>query len=165
MLATRSVSHGLHVSPRAPGDEISHTRVLPGETYEYTYLIPKDHMGGTFWYHPHFHGSTAIHVNFGAAGMIIIEDAEMQLPQEFAAVDSGGPWMEDHILVAYYVQFSDITEIANGARYSPIRGGPPPNLPTYRLTAWPPHPTPPHRLTARPPARARAQGTSKTASA
>ena len=115
------VSHGLHVSPRAPGDEIALTRVLPGETYEYTYDIPKDHMGGTFWYHPHYHGSTAMHVDFGAAGMIIVEDADRQLPPEFDPVDCEpadchpGP-MEDFILVAYHVKFSDITQIANGAR-------------------------------------------------
>ena len=109
-------THGLHVSPLAPGDEVVNTRVKPGKTHPYEYHIPKDHMGGTFWYHPHYHGSTAMHVDFGAAGMIIVEDAERQLPQEFTPVHKFGGPMEDHILVAYYVQFSDITQIANGAR-------------------------------------------------
>jgi FtsP/CotA-like multicopper oxidase with cupredoxin domain len=31
------------------------------------YHIPDDHMGGTHWYHPHWHGAVSIHVNFGAA--------------------------------------------------------------------------------------------------
>ena len=48
--------------------------------------------------------------------MIIVEDAEMQLPQELTPVDFGGP-MEDYILVAYHVKFDEITQIANGARY------------------------------------------------
>ena len=30
-------THGLHVSPLKPGDEIVNTKVTPGETYEYTY--------------------------------------------------------------------------------------------------------------------------------
>ena len=42
-------THGLHISPNAPGDDIIGTAVGPGESYQYTFLIPEDHMGGTFW--------------------------------------------------------------------------------------------------------------------
>ena len=101
-------THGLHISPLAPGDDIVDTHVGPGDTYEYTYHIPDDHMGGTFWYHPHYHGAAAIQVNFGAAGMIIVEDAENQLPAEVAT-------LEDIIVVAYHVDYKDITTITNGA--------------------------------------------------
>ena len=97
-------THGLHISPLAPGDDIVDTRVGPGDTYEYTYHIPDDHMGGTFWYHPHYHGAAAIQVNFGAAGMIIVEDAENQLPAEVAT-------LEDIIVVAYHVDYDDIAKI------------------------------------------------------
>lgn len=106
-------THGLHISPLAPGDEVVNTKVLPGETYEYTYHIPKDHMGGTHWYHPHGHGAVSIHVNFGAAGMIIVEDAVHQLPGELLDVVHEGP-VEDYIVAAYHVDFDDITTIANG---------------------------------------------------
>ena len=72
-------THGLHVSPLAPGDEVVNTKVLPANgTNQYIYHIPEDHMGGTHWYHPHWHGAVSMHVNFGAAGMIIVEDAAMQ---------------------------------------------------------------------------------------
>ena len=71
-------THGLHVSPRKPGDEVVKTRVDAGDYHDYVYHIPEDHMGGTHWYHAHWHGSVSIHVNFGAAGMIIVEDAAMQ---------------------------------------------------------------------------------------
>ena len=42
-------THGLHISPNIPGDDIIDTAVGPGESYQYTFLIPEDHMGGTFW--------------------------------------------------------------------------------------------------------------------
>ena len=71
-------THGLHVSPRAPGDDVVNTWVDPGKKHQYIYHIPDDHMGGTHWYHPHWHGAVSMHVNFGAAGMIIVEDAAMQ---------------------------------------------------------------------------------------
>ena len=51
--------HGLHVSAVSPADDIF-TEVGPSESFTYTYKIPADHMGGTFWYHPHHHGSTNI---------------------------------------------------------------------------------------------------------
>ena len=54
-------THGLHVSPLAPGDEVVNTRVQPGEKYQYIYHIPDDHMGGTHWYHPHWHAAVSIH--------------------------------------------------------------------------------------------------------
>ena len=60
-------THGLHVSPLAPADEIVETAVAPNQTHQYVYKIPDDHMGGTHWYHPHWHGAVSIHVNFGAA--------------------------------------------------------------------------------------------------
>ena len=71
-------THGLHVSPLAPGDEVVNTQVQPNQTQQYIYHIPEDHMGGTHWYHPHWHGAVSMHVNFGAAGIIIVEDAAMQ---------------------------------------------------------------------------------------
>ena len=112
-------THGLHVSPLAPGDEVVNTHVQPGKTYQYTYHIPDDHMGGTHWYHPHWHGAVSIHVNFGAAGMIIVEDAVNQLPVELASV-------EDYIVATFHVDFDDITKVANGATS---------HAPTRQLTA------------------------------
>merc|ERR1719424_1138512 len=100
-------THGLHVSPLAPGDEIVKTKVLPNQTHQYIYNIPDDHMGGTHWYHPHWHGAVTIQTNFGAAGMIIVEDAVNQLPAEVAIV-------EDYIVATFNVDFDDITKITNG---------------------------------------------------
>ena len=100
-------THGLHVSPLVPGDDIIDTFVLPGEEFQYVYKIPEDHMGGTFWYHPHYHGATAAHVNDGAAGLIIIEDAANQLPAEVAL-------LEEHVVVAHRINFDDLELIGKG---------------------------------------------------
>ena len=42
-------THGLHVSPLAPGDDVVNTSVPAGEEHQYVYNIPEDHMGGTHW--------------------------------------------------------------------------------------------------------------------
>ena len=66
-------THGLHISGETPGDDV--TRVFEGGTYgDYVYDIKPDHMGGTFWYHAHHHGSTYLQVSSGAFGLILIED-------------------------------------------------------------------------------------------
>ncbi|WP_420360335.1 multicopper oxidase domain-containing protein, partial [Agrobacterium vitis] len=46
--------------------------INPGMKFEYEYNIPVDHPAGTFWYHPHRHGSTALQVGSGMAGALII---------------------------------------------------------------------------------------------
>nr|AAQ08598.1 hypothetical protein [Agrobacterium vitis] len=46
--------------------------INPGMKFEYEYNIPADHPAGTFWYHPHRHGSTALQVGSGMAGALII---------------------------------------------------------------------------------------------
>ena len=48
-------THGLHISPETPEDDIF-APVDPGQTHNYTYYIPCNQVGGTNWYHPHYHG-------------------------------------------------------------------------------------------------------------
>jgi FtsP/CotA-like multicopper oxidase with cupredoxin domain len=68
-------THGLHVSPETPADDI--TRLINGgECGDYVYEIPQNHMGGTLWYHAHHHGSTYLQVSTGAFGLLIIDDSE-----------------------------------------------------------------------------------------
>jgi hypothetical protein len=67
-------THGLHVSPALGSDDVMDVRIAPGESFSYTYRIPDDHAAGTFWYHPHFEGSTALQVAGGAAGALIVRD-------------------------------------------------------------------------------------------
>jgi FtsP/CotA-like multicopper oxidase with cupredoxin domain len=50
----------------------------------YEYVIPDDHAGGTHWYHPHHHGSTALQVGGGAAGTILVADKVGDVPSYIA---------------------------------------------------------------------------------
>ncbi|MBQ4878658.1 multicopper oxidase domain-containing protein [Pseudoalteromonas luteoviolacea] len=65
-------THGLWVSPSKRSDNVL-LEIQPGKGFEYEIRIPEDHPQGTFWYHAHVHGSTALQVSSGMAGAIIIE--------------------------------------------------------------------------------------------
>jgi suppressor of ftsI len=64
-------THGFHVSPRRPQDNIFVIR-RPGQKFQYQYKIPGDHPPGAYWYHPHVHGQTNIQAYGGMAGAMII---------------------------------------------------------------------------------------------
>ncbi len=68
--------HGLWVSPSGNSDNIF-LRFDPGASFEHEYAIPSDHPAGTFWYHPHLHGSTALQVSSGMAGALIVRGDRM----------------------------------------------------------------------------------------
>ena len=63
--------HGLHVSPAGNSDNVL-LSIAPKTSFEYEVNIPQDHPSGTFWYHAHRHGSTAIQVASGASGVLIV---------------------------------------------------------------------------------------------
>jgi FtsP/CotA-like multicopper oxidase with cupredoxin domain len=76
-------THGLHVAPEGPVDPntgqvpFESDNVLlelgPREQQDYRIHIHQDHPAGTFWYHAHVHGSTAVQLSSGMAGALIIE--------------------------------------------------------------------------------------------
>src|SRR5262249_33726862 len=70
--STNIHTHGLHVSPEGNSDNV-YLDIKPGQTQEYEIKIPKDHVAGTFWYHPHRHGSVALQVSSAMSGALIIE--------------------------------------------------------------------------------------------
>ncbi len=87
-------THGLHISGESPGDDVS--RMFEGGFGgDYVYDIPDDHMGGTFWYHAHHHGSTLLQVSTGGFGLIVIDDGNDQLPTNVAAME------ERHLVLGY----------------------------------------------------------------
>ena len=65
-------AHGLWVSPSGNSDNVL-ISIKPGVDFEYEYNIPIDHPAGTFWYHPHQHGATAMQVASGMAGALVVE--------------------------------------------------------------------------------------------
>ena len=65
-------THGLTVSPQGISDNV--LRLMePGTTNPIRVEIPPDHPSGTFWYHPHKHGSTSFQLFGGMAGFLIID--------------------------------------------------------------------------------------------
>ncbi len=72
--STNLHSHGLWVSPTGNSDNVLLT-IRPNVSFEYEYNIPATHPAGTFWYHPHLHGSTALQVSSGMAGALIVRGA------------------------------------------------------------------------------------------
>ncbi len=77
--STNLHTHGLHVSPSDKSDNVFR-EIGPGQTFDYIIEVPKNHAPGSFWYHAHLHGSTALQVSSGMAGMLIIEGGIDELP-------------------------------------------------------------------------------------
>ena len=65
--------HGTNTSPTCHSDEVIHTLINSGETFQYTLHIPKDEPPGLYWYHPHVHGTASPMVQGGATGAIEVE--------------------------------------------------------------------------------------------
>jgi FtsP/CotA-like multicopper oxidase with cupredoxin domain len=72
-------THGLHVSPSGNSDNVL-LRIPSQTTFPYEIKVPGNHPAGTFWYHAHAHGSTAIQVGSGMAGALILEDDPAHIP-------------------------------------------------------------------------------------
>ena len=78
-------THGLHISGESPGDDV--TRSFEGGFGgDFVYDIPADHMGGTYWYHAHHHGSTMLQVAGGMFGLIIVDDGADEIPANVATM-------------------------------------------------------------------------------
>ncbi|XRB18938.1 hypothetical protein RI054_19g87840 [Pseudoscourfieldia marina] len=80
------------------------TKVEAGGSLVYEYHLPQDHMGGTFWYHSHHHGSTALQVGGGLMGPMIVEDEVGDIPD--AVLN-----MPEQVLFLHYVS-TELSAIA-----------------------------------------------------
>lgn len=87
--------HGLNVSPEGRADNVL-LDIAPSEwtpervaglentvltEFQYEINIPSDHPAGTYWYHPHKHGSSFPQLASGMAGFLVIEGGEGDLGQ------------------------------------------------------------------------------------
>lgn len=96
-------THGLHVSPRDPADNV--LLILgPGAKHDFEFKIPEDHPAGTFWYHAHVHGATAIQVSSGMAGALIVEGGLDEVPEIRAAADKTFLFQQ----IQYYCGLDDL---------------------------------------------------------
>ena len=85
--STNLHSHGLWVSPTGNSDNVLLT-IRPGVSFQYEYNIPADHPSGTFWYHPHLHGSTALQVASGMAGVLVVRGSRFPEPTKNGDIDT-----------------------------------------------------------------------------
>ncbi|MCO7196214.1 multicopper oxidase family protein [Pseudonocardia sp. McavD-2-B] len=102
-------THGLRVPPDPGGDDPFRT-VAPGETADYRIRVPRDHPAGTFWYHPHHHGTVADQVFAGLVGALVVE---------------GGPDLgtaEDHVLVVTDTTLGDDGRVAAAGPMDRVAG-------------------------------------------
>ncbi|MGK5674486.1 multicopper oxidase family protein [Micromonospora sp. URMC 106] len=90
--------HGMRLPAAMDGGP--HQVVAPGATWTPHWTI--DQPAATSWYHPHLHGSTAMHVYRGLAGLFLIDDAEtaaLGLPSTYG-VDDVPLILQDKVLDA-----------------------------------------------------------------
>lgn len=95
-------THGLHVSPKGNADNIlvmvppvpyqnpdpNENSGISSNPRQIVINIPKNHNPGTFWYHPHVHGSTGVQVGSGMEGAIIIEDDPAKTPKSIVKANA-----------------------------------------------------------------------------
>ena len=55
--------------------------MVPGKSYDIEIALPADHTRGTYWYHPHFHGSADVQVASGMVGAIVVEGDFADVPE------------------------------------------------------------------------------------
>lgn len=74
--------HGLNIPPVCHQDDVINTLIQPSKTpFRYQFQIPGNEPPGMYWYHPHPHGFSALQVNGGASGAIIVNGIEKVKPQ------------------------------------------------------------------------------------
>lgn len=103
-------SHGVWVSPAGNSDNVL-LDIAPSVSFQYEYNIPLDHPSGTFWYHPHLHGATALQVSSGMAGVMVIKANRPPTPQTTGDIDallreeSGAP-VPERLLLLQQIQYA-----------------------------------------------------------
>jgi L-ascorbate oxidase len=110
-------SHGLWVSPAGNSDNVL-LSINPGVDFEYIYNLPLDHPAGTFWYHSHRHGSTALQVSSGMAGALIVRGDRAPTPTATGDIDvilknADLSPMEDRTLVLQQIQYACLDAAGN----------------------------------------------------
>ena len=78
--------HGLHIPPNGTADNVF-VSVAPGASYTYAFTLPPNHPAGTFYYHPHRHGSVADQVFGGLGGVLLVRGDLNRIPELQAATE------------------------------------------------------------------------------
>lgn len=111
-------SHGLWVSPTGNSDNVL-LKIKPQQKFQYEYNIPSDHPAGTFWYHPHLHGSTALQVGSGMAGALVIRGDRLPSKDTNGDIDTllkpiAGQDFVERLLVLQQIPYACVGDNGNG---------------------------------------------------
>lgn len=98
-------THGLWVSPAGNSDNVL-LSINPGVSFQYQYNIPPDHPAGTFWYHSHRHGSTALQVSSGMAGALIVRGERLPSAEANGDIDTLLKALPERVLVLQQIQYA-----------------------------------------------------------
>lgn len=114
---TNMHTHGLWINPAGNSDNVL-ISINPGVDFQYEYNVPADHPAGTFWYHPHRHGSTALQVASGMAGALIIEGRRPPTEKENGDIDTllkptKTQSFKERVLVFQQIQYACYTKGPN----------------------------------------------------
>lgn len=133
--STNLHSHGLWVSPSGNSDNVLLT-LRPKVSFQYEYNIPFDHPAGTFWYHPHLHGSTALQVASGMAGTLIIRGSRKPEPSKNGDVDTllVGKTFSERVIQLQQVQYACRDKVTNQIK-TKTKPNPDPTKPPI-VVAW-----------------------------
>ncbi|GLS35132.1 L-ascorbate oxidase [Mesorhizobium tianshanense] len=115
-------THGLWVNPSGNGDNVL-LSINPETQFTYEYNIPSDHPSGTFWYHTHRHGSTALQVSSGMAGALIIRGNRFPSPTAHGDIDTLIPTsaIPERILVMQQIQYACRAPATTPGQLGPIK--------------------------------------------
>jgi FtsP/CotA-like multicopper oxidase with cupredoxin domain len=72
--------HGTNIAPVCGQDEVIHTLIQPGQSFDYNVTIPTAEPPGLYWYHPHPHGISEGQAQGGATGALIVEGLQNVIP-------------------------------------------------------------------------------------
>jgi FtsP/CotA-like multicopper oxidase with cupredoxin domain len=72
--------HGMTIPPICHQDDVIHTAVHSGESFDYYVIIPANEAPGLYWYHPHPHGFSERQIQGGASGALIVDGLETRFP-------------------------------------------------------------------------------------
>ncbi|WP_350643072.1 multicopper oxidase family protein [Acinetobacter sp. ANC 5414] len=118
-------THGLWVSPQGNSDNVF-LKFTPQEKFDYQYKIEPNHPAGTYWYHAHLHGSTAIQVSSGMAGPLIVEGSRVPKIKNGKITETGDMdilWKDktknstqnENILLFQQIQYKKCTQSDNAS--------------------------------------------------
>ncbi|AXC12864.1 Multicopper oxidase [Acidisarcina polymorpha] len=111
--------HGMNVPPVCGQDEVVHTLVAPGQSFDYKVQIPANEPPGLYWYHPHPHGISEGQVQGGATGALIVEGLQSVDPA-LAGLTERTFVLRDQLLTASEANDANIPAWDVSINYVPV---------------------------------------------